>query len=80
MNSSKLWHLSGAVCLAALGVPGVAAAQASSTSGTPTSMVVTAEPRRGKEAPPLEAQDVVVKEGRDQRPVAVLLHCMALWN
>lgn len=69
MNSSKLWQLSGVVCLAALGLPGVAAPQASSSPGTPTSIVVTVEPRRGKEAPTLEAQDVVVKEGKDQRPV-----------
>lgn len=38
-------------------------------SGVPISMTVTLEPRRGKAIPAVEQQDVVVRQGRDERPV-----------
>jgi hypothetical protein len=40
--------------------------------GTPVSVVVTAEPKRGKTIPPLMAEDLAVTEGRDKRPVTSL--------
>ncbi len=40
--------------------------------GTPTSMVVTVEPKRGKEIPPIERQDLTVEMGKDKREVTGL--------
>jgi hypothetical protein len=40
--------------------------------GTPVSVVVTAEAKRGKAIPPLMAEDVAVSQGRDKRPVTSL--------
>src|ERR1700761_4522790 len=37
--------------------------------GTPVSVVVTAEPKRGKAIPELMAEDIAVSQGRDKRPV-----------
>ena len=37
--------------------------------GVSTSIVVTLEPKRGKEIPPVEQQDITVREGKDKRPV-----------
>ncbi len=36
-------------------------------------MVITAEPKRGKTVPPIEQQDLMVTEGKDNRPVTGLL-------
>jgi hypothetical protein len=38
-------------------------------NGTPVSMVVTAEARRGKTVPAIEQQDLIVKEAKERRPV-----------
>jgi hypothetical protein len=48
------------------------AAQAESEPGTPVSVVVTAEPKRGKTIPPLMSDDVAVTQGRDKRHVISL--------
>jgi VWFA-related protein len=40
--------------------------------GTPVSVVVTAEPKRGKAIPPLMAEDIAVAQGHDKRPVTAL--------
>ncbi len=68
MKTSKTFMAFAAVCL------GVAPAylfarQQSAEPGVPTSIVVTLEPKRGKSIPPIEQQDVVVKEGKDRRPI-----------
>ena len=41
-------------------------------SGPAISVVVTAEPKRGKTIPPLEVEDLVVKQGREKLHVAAL--------
>jgi hypothetical protein len=38
-------------------------------NGTPVSVVATVEARRGKTIPPVEQQDVIVREGKERRPV-----------
>ncbi len=43
------------------------ARQAGSEPGTPVSVIVTAEPKRGKTIPPLMADDVAVTQGREKR-------------
>src|SRR5690349_19893277 len=68
MSSNKMWQLVGAVCLAASCLPASAAQQTDSKSGVPTSILVTVEPKRGKESRSQEGQDIEVKEGHDQRP------------
>ncbi|MBV9500096.1 MAG: hypothetical protein JO138_12045 [Acidobacteriaceae bacterium] len=72
MSSNTVWQLAGAVCMVASCLPAFARQAADSNSGTPTSIVVTVEPKRGKEVPALESQDVVVKEGNEKRPVTGL--------
>jgi hypothetical protein len=47
-------------------------AQAGSEPGTPVSVVVTAEPKRGSAVPPLLADDVAVTQGREKRHVISL--------
>lgn len=56
----------GCLCVAALDA---AAAPQTSPPGVPVSVVVTLEPRGGKSIPPVERQDLSVREGKDQRPV-----------
>src|SRR5580693_4464153 len=46
--------------------------QAPVESGPAISVVVTAEPKRGKAIPPLEVEDLVVKQGREKLHVAAL--------
>jgi VWFA-related protein len=48
------------------------AAQTSSASGMPVSVVITLEPKHGKTIPPIEAQDIQVKEAGERRPVDAL--------
>jgi len=40
--------------------------------GTPATAIVTAEAKRGRTIPPLMAEDVAVKEGKDKRIVTSL--------
>ena len=64
-----------AITIAACGAISVIAAsmaiarQAAADGGTPVSVIATLEPKRGKTIPPIEPQDIMVREGRDQRPV-----------
>lgn len=37
--------------------------------GVPISIVVTVEPKHGKTIPPIEQQDIIVRQGKDKRPV-----------
>jgi hypothetical protein len=48
------------------------AAAADAPQGTSVSVVVTAEPKHGKEIPTLEAADINVREGKDFRPISSL--------
>jgi hypothetical protein len=50
-----------------------AAQPAVDSAGTTVSVVVTAEAKRGKTIPPLVAEDVTVKQGRDKRPITSLV-------
>jgi hypothetical protein len=45
------------------------AGQSPNSDGVPVSMLVSLEPRHGKTIPPIEAQDIQVKEAGQQRPV-----------
>jgi hypothetical protein len=56
----------GLVCLAAALT---CAAQSSNTPGIPVSVVITLEPKHGNTIPPIEAQDIQVKEAGERRPV-----------
>lgn len=71
MNRSNVFQvIAGVVCLAV--APAWLFARQDSSSGVPVSIVVTLEPKRSKTVPPIEAQDVVVREGKDKRPVTAL--------
>jgi hypothetical protein len=59
----------GLVCLAA---SLTCAAQSANAPGIQTSVVVTVEPKRGKTIPPIEMQDIQVKEAGERRPVESL--------
>jgi hypothetical protein len=48
------------------------AGQTGSEPGTPVSVIVSAEPKRGKTIPPLMSDDVAVTQGRDKRHVISL--------
>lgn len=52
--------------------PALLAWQTPPEPGTPVSVVVTAEPKRGRTIPPLYANDITVKEGRDKRTILSL--------
>lgn len=56
----------GLVCLAA---SLTCAGQSTTAPGVPASVVVTLEPKHGKTIPPVEAQDIQVKEAGERRPV-----------
>lgn len=47
----------------------VFARQQDGRQGEPVSVVATLEAKRGKTIPPVEPQDILVREGRDKRPV-----------
>jgi hypothetical protein len=68
----KALSLSGAALLLGALAP-VFAQQNDNAPGTPASMVVTAEAKRGKTVPPLQPQDIQVSEKGDIRPVTELL-------
>ncbi|MGI8958714.1 MAG: hypothetical protein ACR2IV_02925 [Bryobacteraceae bacterium] len=70
-KTRKILTAIGAVCLAAAAVPLLLAQQP--PPGVPVSMVVTVEPKRGKNVPPIEQQDLTVSEGKDKRPVTGLM-------
>jgi hypothetical protein len=58
-----------AVCSLAVLAPLIAQ---NSASGVPVSVMVTLEPKRGKTIPPVTQADIMVREGRDKRPVTGL--------
>lgn len=65
----KYIFAAGFVCLAAsLSY----AAQASNAPGVPASVIITLEPKHGKTIPPIETQDIQVKEAGSSRPVEAL--------
>jgi hypothetical protein len=68
MNKTKVFVCTGLACLIAT-APSLFGRQDTNATGVPVSTVVTLEPKRGKTIPPVEAQDVLVREGRDRRPV-----------
>jgi hypothetical protein len=59
----------GLVCLAA---SVICAAQSATAPGVPVSVVVTLEPKHAKTIPPIEAQDIQVKEAGERRPVTAI--------
>jgi hypothetical protein len=60
-----------ALLLLATGIS-VFARQSAAEAGTPVSVVVTAEAKRGKTIPPLMPDDIAVAQGRDKRQVTAL--------
>jgi hypothetical protein len=71
MRTSNIFTTLVAVCVSAIPAY-LFARQESSVPGVPVSIVVTLEPKRGKTIPPIEQQDIVVKEGKDRRPITAL--------
>ena len=67
----KTWL--GSLALIVLTVSCQITAAQTSAPGTPTSMVVTLEPKRGKEIPPIESADITVQQGRDKNQVVSLV-------
>jgi hypothetical protein len=67
MKKTTIFVSLGAVCLMA--APVSLFARQNTETGVPVSVVTTLEPRRGKTIPPVEQQDIMLREGRDQRPV-----------
>lgn len=67
MKKTTIFVSLGAACLMA--AAGSLFARQNSETGVPVSVVATLEPKRGKAIPPVEQQDIVVREGREQRPV-----------
>jgi len=62
----------GLVLLFSSAVSRLALGQTPAEPGTPVSVVVTAEPKRGKTIPPLVPEDIAVKQGRDKRQTTSL--------
>ncbi len=71
MKKTKTFIIAGMVCVTATALS-LFAKQQPSTPGVPVKVLVTLEPRRGKTIPPVEPQDIMVREGSDKRPVTGL--------
>lgn len=69
MNNMKVFAFAGAACLIAAATSLLARQDTNGGGGAPATVIVTLEPKRGKTIPPVEVQDVLVREGRDRRPV-----------
>lgn len=67
MNKTKVVICAGVACFLAAGAS-LFARQDANQTGTAASVVVTLEPKRGKTIPPVEAQDIIIREGRDRIP------------
>jgi hypothetical protein len=67
MRKTRVLAGLGAVCLV-IGAGRLFARQ-NNAAGVPVSFIATLEPKRGKTIPAVEQQDVIVKEGREQRAV-----------
>lgn len=48
------------------------AGQEPTIPGVPASIVITLEPKHGKTIPPVEAPDIIVRQGKERRPVTEL--------
>ncbi|MBV8864095.1 MAG: hypothetical protein JO210_01700 [Acidobacteriaceae bacterium] len=60
-----------AIAVAGVSAAAIALAAGQTTApGVPASIVVTLEPKHGKEIPQVEQQDITVREGKDKRPVS----------
>jgi VWFA-related protein len=70
MNNVRFFQALGVLCLSAAGI--TLFGQNTNESGVPVSVIATVEARRGKSIPPLEQPDIVVREGRENRPVTGL--------
>ncbi len=64
--------LVGILATASLSAAGRQPSQEAAAPGVPTRIVVTLEPRRGKTIPPVEKEDILVRQGNDKRPVQEL--------
>ena len=70
MNIRNVFEIAAAVCLVA--PASLFAQQQSSEPGVPVSIVVTLEAKHGKTIPPIEPEDLAVKQGKDKRPITGL--------
>ncbi len=66
-SNTRSTAIAAAILLASI-CPSLASAQ-STPPGVPTSIVVTLEPKRSKTIPPIEQQDITVRQGKERRPV-----------
>jgi hypothetical protein len=64
----KVFATAGLVCLTA----SLTCSAQTNVPGIPVSVVITLEPKHGKTIPPIEAQDIQVKEAGERRPVESL--------
>jgi hypothetical protein len=69
MNNTKVFAFAGAACLIASATCLFARQDTNAGGGVPATVIVTLEPKRGKTIPAIESQDIMVREGRDRRPV-----------
>jgi hypothetical protein len=67
MRTNRIITVAGALCL--LGVAPIFARQNTDQQGESVSVIATLEAKRGKSIQPVEPQDILVREGRDKRPV-----------
>jgi hypothetical protein len=67
MRTNRIISIVAALCLA--GVAPLFARQNADQQGEPVSVTATLEAKRGKSIAPVEPQDILVREGRDKRPV-----------
>ncbi|MDQ2840202.1 MAG: hypothetical protein M3Y72_04010 [Acidobacteriota bacterium] len=68
MKSREIAVAFGGLCVLAAGLP-LIAGQEPSAPGIPTRVVVTLEPKHGKTIPEVEQQDILVRQGKEKRPV-----------
>lgn len=72
MKKTSLFAEFATLTLFCVANPSLSAQSASSQPGTPVSVIVTAEPKRGKSIPELLPEDIAVKQGRDKRQITSL--------
>jgi VWFA-related protein len=64
--------MASAILVSLVITPAFARAQETAANGVPVNVVVTVEPRRGKTIPNVEPQDILVRQGKERRPVTGL--------
>jgi hypothetical protein len=69
MNSKRIPRLAALTSVLAATLLAAPRQQPTAAPGVPVSIFVTLEPKRGKSIPPVEQQDLIVREGKDVRPV-----------